>query len=229
MMKTHVFLIYILSLSLGLSYFHSKLKEHFSSSDHLEVRIERLNQSLEEERFKHLLTSYEFMDFRQHVATLLPQAIQEVPSQEQNYPLRVLASVVQQPRQEGFLEMRAQNKFEEGRRLFRNDNFSAAARAFESLIREHSYSGHVPEAMFLLGESYFRMERYSEFLRVTGQMVSLYPDLELTGYALLRSGRVYELQTRYDEAINVYKKLLTVFPNRDIASHARQALHAVEL
>lgn len=212
-----------------MTYFYTELREYFSPVGHYVEKVSQLETKVKEERFKHLLTSYEFQDFRAHVGTLIPSAIKEKKSGEASYPLRTLASVVQKAGNEKLMLAKAKSIFEEGKVLFREQKYELATERFNEVIRSHPYSVHVPETLFLLVESHFTMRNYDQCIQYVNKMLDIYPESELTGYALLRLGKIYELQDRHSEAIEIYKTVLKSFPDRGIASLASSSLRAVEL
>jgi tetratricopeptide (TPR) repeat protein len=83
--------------------------------------------------------------------------------------------------------------------------------------------------MFLLVECNFILREFENTIAYTNKMLDLYPENELTGFAMLRLGKVYEEQDRLEDAIEIYKTLLNTFPNRGVASAARNSLRSVEL
>ncbi len=228
-MNTNVFVVYILSLSCTLTYFYAELREYFTPIKHYQEKVSRLEDKVKEERFKHLLTSYEFQDFRAHVGTLLPSAIKEKGEGEKSYPLRTLASVVQKHSSEKLMVARAKAVFETGKTLFRDKKYELAAAKFQELVKEHPYSAYVPESLFLLVEANFILRNYDVCIQAVNKMLDVFPESELTGYAMLRLGKIYELQDRHDEAIDIYKTVLISFPDRGLASLANSSLRAVEL
>ena len=233
-MNTNLFLVYILTLTSAITYFYVEAREYFSPVKHLSKKISHLENKLQEEKFKNLLTSYEFHDFRAYVGTLIPKALEETGyqkkfNQEKSYPIRSLASVTQKRTNENLAVSRANLVFEEGKKYFREQKYEAAVNSFKNLVEKHPYSAHVPESMFLLVESHFVLRNYDQSVYYANKMLDIYPDSELTGYALVRLGKVYEFQDRYTDAIDIYKTVIKSFPDRGIASLAENSLQAIEL
>ncbi len=228
-MNTNMFVAYILFLTCALTHFYAEVREYFNPLDQYKEKVTHLEERVQKERFKHLLTSYEFQDFRTHVATLLPEAIQKSGPGEKSYPLRTLASVVQKRVNEGLAITRANEIFESGKKLFREKKYDEAAERFQTVLEKHPYSAHIAEALFLSTESYFVLRKFDECVRLANKMLDVFPDNELTGYALLRLGKVYEFQERHEDAIEIYKTVMKVFPDRNLASLATAQLRAVEL
>jgi TolA-binding protein len=228
-MNTNVFVVYILVLTLGVSHFYAEVREFYTPVKEYKQKISHLNKKVKQERFKHMLTTYEFADFRAHVATLLPNAIQESGPGEKSYPLRTLASVTQKTVNENLAVQRAKNLFDEGKRFFRDNKFTDAVRALTLLVNKHTYSVHIPEAMFLLVESHYLLNEFDDSVYFANKMIDLFPENELTGYAMVRLGKIYVNKERYEEAIDIFQTVLKSFPQRDVANVARQSLRAVEL
>lgn len=228
MMKNALFLSYCLILTSGIVYFYSEVRAYFLRPDVYITQIEDLKLQLKEKDLKNKSDLHQFLEFKQYVATVLPEAIKAKP-QEKNYPLRSLASVVQKSTSTSLLEMRALKSFEQGKEQFRDKKYREAARTFQLLVRQHPYSAHLPDAYFFLVEAHFQLEEYDQVITNVNKMVDLYPELELTGYALLRAAKVFELQERHDEAVVFYETVIKTFPQREIASTAESALRAIEL
>ncbi len=229
-MKNSVFLSFCLILTAGICYFYGEVRYYFNRPEIYVEKIASLKAQVDQEKFRHQLTTYEFQDFRQYVATLMPAAVKENGvDTEKGYPYRSLASVVQKTENDALRIERANQVFERGKGEFRKKKFNDSNRIFSGLIREHPYSAHIPEAMFLIVEGYFQLQEYDQVIETVNKMVDLYPELELTGYALLRAGKVYESQDRHDEAISVYQTVMRSFPQRGLASVAQTSLRGMEL
>ena len=64
---------------------------------------------------------------------------------------------------------------------------------------------HIPEAMFLLVEGHFVTQEFDQCVYYLNRMLDLYPEHDLTGYAMVRMGQVYVRQERLEDAIEIYK------------------------
>ncbi len=230
-MNTNVFVVFTLSLTLAFSYFYTELREFYSPTKGLRAEVHALEHKVQEEKFKQLVLSYEFFDFRDYVATLLPKAIREKGGEEteKSYPLRSLASVVQKQTNEKLSVEKAKMIFESAKKLFRDQKFEDASKSLTALIKNHPYSAYLPEAMFLLVESHFQLRQYDRCIPWVNQMIEIYPENELTGYAMVRLGKIFEHQDRHEEAMDIYKTIIKSFPQRDLAGVADNALRAEQL
>jgi len=228
-MSTNLFTVFIMTLTMSLTVFYGRLREHFSPLDAYKERVVHLEDRIERERLKRLLTSYEFADFRGYVATLLPEAIRQKGPGEKSYPLRSLASVVQNRWNEKYEITTAREIFEQGKKSFREKKYEDAEKTFKSLWNNHPLSPYIPETLFLLVESTYALGRHEQSIEFANKMLELYPDLELTGYALLRLGRIYESKERMSDAASVYNTVLKSFQNQDLTKSAYSRLREVAL
>lgn len=225
-MKNYILASFCLLLTAGWAFFYGQAKAYYTKPDQYLVKIEKLKQQLGKEKLRSVLVQYEFEGFRQHVATLLPGVIQEKGNGEASYPYRSLASVVQKTEVEALLVLSAKQIFSKAKSDFREKRYQEALIGFDKVIRDHSYSAHVPESLFLKLESHFQLREFSKALKAYEALLQLYPADELTGYAMIRVGKIYEYENRFDDAIQVYRNVLLVFPQREVASLAREQLRA---
>ena len=228
-MKSGFFVSFCLLLTSGLIYFDAQFRAYFSRPDVYIAEIERLQEKLKSEKFSRQIQRYEFEEFKQYVATLLPNELRDQNQKEQRYQMRSLASVVQKVQSESLLEMKAHSLFEEAKKFFRDKNYKSAIQKLNEINRRHPYFAKMPEVYFFLVESYYQTDEFDEVVTVVNKMVDLYPEFELTGYALLRAAKVFEMQDRHDEAVIFYETVMRTFPQREIASTAEASLRAIEL
>lgn len=221
--------VYTLMLTALLLHSYARMQSYFSGPSRYEKYAKQLDREIKEERLRRMLAEHSLEGFKVEVATLLPEALKNKMDKEEGYPLRQLASVVTQPRDLKLMNQAAELSFEQGKSYFRRKNFAAAVAQFTNFIERHSYSVHVTEAYFLMAEAQYQMQEYTECIKTVEKMVQLFPENELTGYALLRMGKIFEINHRPSESIEIYKTVLRSFPYRDLASQARLSLGAVEL
>ena len=60
-------------------------------------------------------------------------------------------------------------------------------------------------------------------------MIRLYPESELTGFALLRLGKIYEGRDRIEDAAEIYRSVAFNFTQAELKRQAEASLKAVEL
>lgn len=224
-MKTYVLATFTLMLTAAWTFFFSQAKSHYERPDHLEARIELLNKKIKQEKLSHLFTQYEFEDFRQYVATLLPGIIKSKPKGEAAYPYRALASVVQKQKNDSLNYISGSKIFAEAKSYFLNKNYTSAIHGFNRLIGEHSYSAHVPESLYLKLESHYQLREFTQAIDTYEKLLDLYPSSELTGLSMVRIGKIYEFENRYDDAVAMYRNAIAAFPQREVSAVAKEQLH----
>jgi TolA-binding protein len=220
---TAIFVLFILTA------FHMQVKAHYQRPEIYLEQISKLEKKWQEEKVKHLITSFHMQDFRQSVATILPRAIQEKKSYEKSYPLRSLASVLQKNSKEHILNLKSDSTFQAAARLYSEKKYTESIEIFKGLIINQPYSAKIPEAMFLLVDSYYNLNRYAEALEVYEKMIDLYPELEVTGYAMLRVGKIYEYHNKSDMAVDLYKTIISTFTEPNLRNLAHTSLRTAEL
>ena len=204
-------------------------REHFSKNDVEKERIPILQSELERERLRSEVLKEQFLDFKVHVANILPQALDQYEKDERGFPLRSLASLTQKPRVDKLSEAFSLAPFERARHEFSQNHFEEAAQLLQKYIREYPYSVKLPESYFLLMESYYQSKNFSECTKTVDLMVRHFPENEMTGFALVRLAKMMEEQGRAREAMEVYRTVLKSFPYRDVASTAAESLRRIEL
>jgi TolA-binding protein len=225
-MKNFVFLNFCMMLVAALVSAHSLFKTAITPVEDFQSRIKALDREKQEAELKAQIHAYKLAEFQQDVASLLPDAIRNQPD-DKAYPLRQLASVSAGAR--GIVIERASSLMESGKGEFRESKHEAAARIFRSVISNHPDSLHVIEAHFLLAESLYQIQDYDGAIAVVERMVDLFPENELTGFALLRLGGIFEVKERYEDAGDIYKAILNNFKHQELSRQAQASLKAVRL
>lgn len=228
-MKVSYFLCYVLVLTLGWMHFYASVREVYSGIEDAKVEIAQLKKEIKDLRIARLIDEEHFLEFRQTVATLIPEALKKKGGGEKGYPYRNLASIVTKNDVEGIRKTIAKTIFETGKQNFRKRNYVQANRAFKQIIDRFGYTPFVVESYFLMAEGYFQSDELEECTSTIETMVELFPNHELTGFALIRLGRIYEKQNRNEEAVDIYRTVLRSFPQRDVASQAKSSLRGMEL
>lgn len=223
------FIIFMLFLALGATQAYTIFKKHFDHKDVFEKKISRLENQLLQEEIKRLVVQNQLSELKTDVAVVLPSALKQAPAGEKSYPLRALASVVSKKEMDHLQVRLSKRNFEGAKKLFREQRLSEAKIAFRDFIRLSPYSIHITEAYFLLSEVYFSLREFEDCLSVVENMIQLFPESELTGFAMLRMGKIFEHMDRPEDAVDLYKTVLKTFPQRGIASQAAMSLRAVDL
>jgi TolA-binding protein len=225
-MKNSVFLIFMLLLFSGLVLTHAMFREEVGPERQLRVRNDVLEREKQEAEFKSELAEHRLNDFQQQVATLLPNSLKGKKTEE-GYQLRQLASVVTVSDTLGLEH--ASGLLEKAKQDFRAKNYEQCNSELRDLIRRYPDSVHVVEAYFLLAEGQFQVGELEASIATIDHMITLYPDNDLTGFALLRLGKIFEKEDRLEDATDIYRSILANFKRPEITSQAQVSLKAVAL
>lgn len=226
-------LSYFVSLSVLMTLMwmqiYSSTREAFNGLTEAKIEIHHLEKNLEAAQLDAALQADHFLEFRQHVAVLMPDVVRDKGEGEEGYPFRSLASTLSKGKSDEIRKTLAKTIFETGKEHFRKREFAKANRSFKQIIDKFGFSPNIAETYFLMAESYFQTGEAEECTRVISQMIELFPSHELTGLAMVRLGRIFEMQNRNEEAVDIYRTVLRSFPQRDVASQAKASLRGMEL
>lgn len=228
-MGLSTFNVFILILTLGFMHLYGLTRERFNGVVEYKEKLERTRAQLEKDQTAQRIEREHFLEFKQQVATLIPEALQQHGLGEEGYGIRNLASVMTRAEADGLRLTIARTLFEKGKEEFRNGNYEKSVQAFRALKDRYGYTAYIPESYFLLIESLYKANRIEESTQTIGEMVELFPSHELTGFSLVRLGKIYESQKRGDEAVDIYKTVLNSFSQKDVIEQARSSLRQVEL
>jgi TolA-binding protein len=223
------FVSLILVLLLGWMQFYSSVREMFNGGSEFKAEIAKLKDQNQQQQLSIALERENFLEFRQNVATLMPDVLKQKGIGIEGYPYRSLASTISRGEADQVRQAIAKTLFEHGKEYFRKKDYPKAEHSFKKIISLYSFTPFVAESYFLLSESEFQRNELESCTALIQQMVELFPHHELTGFALIRLGRIYEIQNRNEEAIDIYKTVLRSYPQRDVASQAKASLKGVDL
>ncbi len=209
--------------------FYASVRETYNGVGELTDKLSLNQKNLEKREVAMALEREQFYEFRQNIATLMPDVLKEKGQGLQGYPYRSLASTITKTESEAVRKTIAKTLFERGKEYFQKKEYAKAGKVFHQVIERFGFSPFVPESYFLLAESHFQENELEECTTTIQQMVELFPQHELTGFALVRLGRIYEIQNRNEEAVDIYKTVLRSYPQRDVASQAKASLKGLDL
>ncbi|MEK7355169.1 MAG: tetratricopeptide repeat protein [Bdellovibrionota bacterium] len=225
-MKNSWFLAFILVLVTGYVSLNGWLHEKMSPTTRLEKQLALVEQRRTAAEFRQQLAAHQLADYQQNVATLMPEALKG-KGIEEGYPLRQLASVITSS--DSIPIERASGLFEKAKKSFREKLFEESNAMLVELITKYPDSVHVVEAHFLLSEGHYQLGELESSVDTIEKMISLFPESELTGFALLRLGRVFEKQDRLEDAADIYRAVLSNFKQDEITRQAQVSLKQVAL
>nr|BFD63091.1 hypothetical protein BdHM001_17720 [Bdellovibrio sp. HM001] len=202
---------------------YAVLVGHFNGHEEYQMRLANLQKQVEKEKFNNSLLSYQLKDFQQTVAQVLP----DNKTLQAKYELKNLAAVVRAPASEDSLDLSGA-LYEKGKRYFNGQEYDRAIREFNKLIETYPLSQHNVEARFFIAESYFLKKDYRSSLGQIDEMVTQYPQHDLTGFILLRMGQISEMNSQTEEAAEIYKTVAKNFKNENLKKQARKLAQSVE-
>lgn len=206
---------------------HVFFEASVNPAGYLREKLASVEKRRETAEFRSLILADQIAEYRQHVATFVPGAIKGM-NERDAYPLRQLASVASGSGDMIRIE-RATGIFEGAKLAFRAKDFAKSSKVLESLIAKYPDSVHVAEAHFLLAESQYQLKDYSLAAHTIEKMIDLFPENDLTGFALLRLGHIYESQERLEDAGDIYRAVLENFKQPELVRQAKQSLGSVTL
>ena len=213
------FILFLLLLFMQV--FHS-YRNHYNDEKILRRQVGQLQSQLAERHMQTTLLQYQMREFQQQVASLMPAAIEQ---QAYSYPLRNLASIVDDP--EPISLEQASELYAKAEALYREKHYEEAALELKKIKNFYPDSVHLPEAVFLLTECQYQMALYEESIDSIQLLLEQFAEHVLTGYALLRLGRIYEKHERSEDAIMAYKMVAERFPQAELKQQARQLLEGL--
>lgn len=223
-MSLNSYYVYFLILAFGMMQVHSYFTQHFSGVDSLKHQVTIIRKELDREKLKTQIAYYEVENARQEIATLLPDKIH---SKTDSYQLRSLASAVQA--QEPIKIDLSKRLLERGKDQFENHRYNEAAAEFQKLIEQYPASTSIVEAYFLLSECYFQQEKTEETIETIEAMVTLFPESELTAFALLRLAGIFLERQLVEDAKEILFTVRHNFAfNQDLVKQANDLLRRTE-
>lgn len=205
---------------------HLLFREKMASPDRFQAHFAHLEEARDQAELRAKLVQHQLAEFQTQVATLMPEAL-KMKAPEGAYPLRQLASVVTDS--DSLNVERASSLFDRAKNKFRDQEFEESNRAFTELIEQYPESVHVVESYFLLAEGQYQARAFDESAATIEKMMTLFPENDLTGFALLRLGRIYEKQDRLEDATDIYRAVLSNFKKPELVHQAEVNLKAVAL
>lgn len=199
--QNFLFVTFCLVLTTGLMQSYHLFQEFFSPEKNHLKQISTLKQTVEEKDLRIAELENQIFDYQQQVAATLP-ALKKIKKKPETLQLRSLASVSQKPI-EAF--QMSDLLAERARAEFRKGDYAGAAHSFSTLTQKFPTSPLAIQAYFFWAESLFLSQKHQECLDVIDQMMTQFPDHELTGFIMLRMGQILQTRSRAEEAEEVFR------------------------
>jgi hypothetical protein len=114
-MKQSVFLSLILAMTVVWMQVYGSARETYNGIADYKAEIHRVQKESEAVKLASDLDHEHFLEFRQNVATLMPEVLKEKGEGEQGYPYRSLASTIDRKESEQQRRTIAKTLFERGK------------------------------------------------------------------------------------------------------------------
>lgn len=217
--SSFLFVITCLSIAVGALGGYSVFLNYFGQGHELQAQIRQLENKFHQEQFKNNLLSYQLQDLQQTVAMILPQdkvQLAQLPPEAKG-----LSSALRRPASEQKIDLSGVI-FEKGKAAFKERKFEDAIRLFKQVVTEFPVSAHVVESRFFIAESFYQRKDYKSCLSQIEEMIVLYPDHDLTGFAMLRMAAISEINNQLDEAREISNTVLRNFDNPKLVELAKE-------
>ena len=122
--------------------------------------------------------------------------------------------------------------YEEAFRRYRAADYPGAIDRFQVFLQTHPSSAYADNALFWMGESYFKMNDYEQAAVAFDKVVKRFPDGNKVPDALYRQGvslleigaRTKQQKTYTPAACQIFRRIADEFPNSDRVPEARRQL-----
>lgn len=209
---------------MGLMQAYHFFQSYYSQEENLKRQVSVMQTQLEKESLRVNLAQVQLEEFKQDVAVLMPNVIKKEPH---NYSMRKLASVVSSPDEiQGI--MTAKKAMQLAKDKFQLHDYSGSYKILKWIMEYHSESLQFVEASFLAVESLYMLKRDEECLDLVEMMLSMYPEDQLTGFAMLRMGRIMERNDKAEDAEVIYKLVLKNYKNEKLLKEAKVLIRSLE-
>lgn len=226
MKKTQVlFVITALSLSIGALGAYTIFLNHFGQGFELQARIQHLEQKFLEEQTRNNLLSYQLQDLQQTVALAMPKDKKLIASL--NDAGKSLASSLRLPASVSKIDT-SSVAYARAQDLFKKRKFSEAAEKFKVIGEKYPTSGYVVQAHFFVIESLFNKKDYKTCLEEIEKMMMLFPEHELTGFAMMRMAAISDSIGQLSEAQEIARTVLAYYEHPDLVKSAQIYLNKAE-
>jgi tol-pal system protein YbgF len=218
-----LFYIFCLSLTTGILWSYMIFANYFNSGWELKKETASLEEKLADSQFQVTLMQYQMKDLEQTVASVIPRE-----KLDQENPYKDLVQNLRAPASIPTLDL-SPVLLEKGKKLFSNGKFETAAKEFEKLKNQYPASAYQVQARFFLAESLFLQREFKKCTDVIDEMVTQFPEHELTGFILLRLGQISERNNQTEEAQEIYRTVLNHFPQKPLKEQAQTLLKSLEI
>jgi TolA-binding protein len=224
-MNRSVFSIFILVLGFGISLLYLGAIAHFDDREALVAKLSETERARDSAQLKTLMARESNSAFEQRVALTLPQG----KALAKDYRARQIASVTEDKTLQQLEPDRAAHLYEQARTAFHAKAYSKSNEMLRRIVEDYPDSINIVESYFLLVEGLYQAKQYEACAEFAERMMTLYPESDLTGFALLRLGAVYQERDRLEDAAEIYKLVVKSYRNPKVLEQAKALLYEIQL
>lgn len=218
-----LFINFCFALTAGLIWTYSYFTNYFNDGHELRRRITILEEESKNYQFQAALAEYQLKDLQQSTLALLPNS-----NTKKNWAFNNFKSALRTPSSLPQIDL-SSTLFERGKKLFAAQKYEMSIREFEKIKTEFPLSAHLVETYFFIGESYFLQKDFKNAIQTIEDMVTQFPDSELTGFILLRMGQISEYNNQPEVAAEIYQAIQQNFRNKDLIQQAYKMAQKLNL
>ena len=224
-MNRSVFALFILILASAASLLYLGASAHFDDRDRLVATLSKTQREKESAKLQLLIARESNSAFQQHVALNLPQG----KNLQKNYPARQIASIVTDKTLRQLNLHSTAQMYESGRAEFEKKAYQKSNEIFKRVVEDYPDSLNIVESYFLLVEGLYQVQQYEACAEFAERMMTLYPENDMTGYALLRLGAVYQIRDRLEDAAEIYSLVVKNYHDPNVLSQAKALIYEIKL
>jgi tol-pal system protein YbgF len=221
--SNHIFFTFCLTLTTGILWAYFIFAGYFNSGWEYKQEAQTLQENLDDSRFQVALLQHQMRDLEQTVASVLP-----TQKLAKNKTFDNLMLTLRAPASIPSLDL-SSVILEKGKKYFADGKFTQAGEEFQKLKEQYPSSAYQVQARFFLAESLFLQREFKKCVEVIDDMISQYPDHELTGFILLRLGQISMHNNQTEEAQEIYRTVLNNFPQKPLKEQAQILLKSLEI
>lgn len=186
----------------------------------LEIKYKNLGHNFEHLNNENKLLYAKVENLKSYVLTLTNNTESKGSNQLQDLELRSSQVLLRSP---ASVEEVALDEvlFKNLQNLIKSDKYVDCIVLCESFLQKYPVSLRQIETHYFLVESYFQLNDYKKSIEMTEKMMQLFPEHELTGFALLRMGQVSQMQSRQDEAVEIFETIQLNYKNQYLKDQAK--------
>lgn len=226
-MKSRDLVIWVLIQLTGWAIVFGHFQRHFDGVEIEKKKVARLEKAIRQSERNLVKMESRFSEYKDAMVAsgLKIDSLTPLSSEKRN-----LASVVSDPAyKEQILWPAGTISYRHAKKVFTTGNYSRAAELLEEFLQKYPDHPQLPEATYLLSESYTALGNKEDSLRALNLLISHFPETESACLGLLRLGKIFEKDERLEDALEIYQMALPLHPKSNCENLAKSSLNGLHL